>query len=70
MENLRNAQRSLSRYTYSLRAGQSGDRIPVGARFPVHVQTGPGAHQDSYTIGTGSFLGVKRPGRGVDTQPI
>ena len=33
------------------------------------VQTGPGAHPTSYTIGTGSFQGVKRPGRGVDRPP-
>ena len=26
----------------------------------------PGAHPASYTMGTGSFPGVKRPGRGVD----
>jgi type III secretory pathway component EscS len=31
----------LSRYSDWLR---SGDRIPVGARFFTHVQTGPGAH--------------------------
>ena len=36
-------------------------RIPVGARFSVPAQTGPGAHPASYTMGTGSFLGVKRP---------
>jgi hypothetical protein len=30
------------------------------------VQTGTGAHPASYTIGTGSFPGVKRPRRGVD----
>jgi hypothetical protein len=30
------------------------------------VQTGPGAHPASYTMGTGSFPGVKQPGRGVD----
>ena len=37
-----------------------------GARFSAPVQIGPGAHPASYTMGTGSFLGVKRPGRGVD----
>jgi len=31
-----------------------------GARFYAHVQTGPGAYPVSYTIGTGSFMGVKR----------
>ena len=40
--------------------------VLVGARFSTSVQTGPGAHTASYTIGTGSFPGVKRPGRGVD----
>jgi hypothetical protein len=50
----------------SLRAGRSGDRIPVGAGFSAHVQTGPGAHPASYTMGTGSFLEVMRPGPGVD----
>jgi hypothetical protein len=52
-----------------LRAGRSGDRIPVGARFFAHVQTGPGAHPASCIIGTGSFPGVKRPGRGADHPP-
>jgi hypothetical protein len=46
-----------------LRAGRSGDRIPVGARFFAHVQTGPGAHLAAYTMDTGSFPGVN--GRGV-----
>jgi len=35
----------------------------------VPVQTGPGAHPASYTMCTGSFLGVKQPGRGVDHPP-
>jgi hypothetical protein len=45
---------------------QSGDRIPVGGRFSASAQTGPVAHPASYTMGTGSFQGVRRPGRGVD----
>ena len=53
----------LSRYSDSLRAGRPGDRIPVEARFSTSVQTA------SYTMGTGSFPGVKRPGRGVDYPP-
>ena len=52
-----------------LRAGRSGDRIPVVAWFFAPVQTGPGAHPASRTMGTGSFPGVKRPGRGVDHPP-
>ena len=39
------------------------------ARFSAPVQTGPGAHPASCTMGTGSFPGVKRPGRGVDHLP-
>ena len=38
------------------------------ARFSAPVQTGPGAHPASYTIGTGSFPGVKS-GRGVKLTP-
>jgi hypothetical protein len=41
----------------------------VGARFFAHVQTGPGAHPASCTMNTGSFPGVKRPGRGADHPP-
>jgi hypothetical protein len=48
------------------RAGRSGDRIPVGARFFAHVQTGPGAHPASCTMGTGYFPGLKRPGIGAN----
>jgi hypothetical protein len=50
-------------------AGRSGDRIPVGARFSAPTQADPGAHPASYTMGTGSFPGVKRPDRGVDHPP-
>jgi len=37
-----------------------------GARFSSPVQSGSGTHPASYAMGTGSFPGVKRPGRGVD----
>ena len=39
-----------------------------GARFFAPVQTGPGTHPAS-TVGTGSFPGVKRSGRGIDNPP-
>jgi hypothetical protein len=41
-------------------------KIPVGARFFARVQTSPGAHPASCTMGTGSFPGVKQPGCGAD----
>jgi hypothetical protein len=41
----------------------------VGARFFAYVQTGPVAYPASYTMGTGSFPVVKRPGRGADHPP-
>jgi hypothetical protein len=37
-----------------------------GGRFYETVQTGPRAHPTFYTMGTGSFPGVSRLGRGVD----
>ena len=37
----------------------TGNRIPVEARFSAPVQTGPGAHPASCTMGTGSFQRVK-----------
>jgi hypothetical protein len=40
-----------------------------GVRFSAPIQTGPGAHPASYTVGTGSFLGVKRPVCGIDHPP-
>ena len=53
-----------------LRAGRSGDRMPVEARFSALAQTGPGTHPAPYTIGTGSFPGVMRPGRDVNHLPF
>jgi len=44
------------------------DRIPVRARFSAPVQTVPGAHPASCTMGTGPFPGVKS-GRGVTLTP-
>jgi hypothetical protein len=41
----------------------------MGSGFSAPVPTGPGAHLTSYTVSTGSFLGVKRPGRDVDHPP-
>ena len=34
--------------------------------FYATVQNDPGAHPASYTMSTGSYPGVKRPGRGID----
>ena len=57
---------TLQIYSDLLRAGRSGDRIPGRAIFSSPVQAGPGARPVSYTMGTVSFSGVKRWGRGVD----
>jgi len=37
-----------------------------GTRFSSPVETGPVAQPADYSMGTGSFLGLKQPGRGVD----
>ena len=37
--------------------------------FSAPVQTDPGANPASYTMDTGSFPGVKRPGSGADHPP-
>ena len=47
----------------SIRAGQGGER------FSAPVQTGPGAHPASYTMGTGPFPGIKRSKHGIDHPP-
>ena len=54
------------RYTYGLDGAGIESRWG-GARFSASVQTGPGVHPaflySGYRV---SFLGVKRPGRGID----
>ena len=40
-----------------------------GVRLSAYVQTNPGAHSAFYTLGTGSFLGLKQPGGGADHTP-
>ena len=61
---------SVNQYSDSLRAGRSGDRIPVGARFSSPFQIGSGAHPASWRIGTESLSRrVKRRGNDVDHPP-
>jgi hypothetical protein len=57
--------------SYKVRAGRSGDRIPVGVRFSTPVQTGPGVHSDSCVMYKDrvSFPEVKWPRRGNDHLP-
>jgi len=56
-------------YSNLLRAGWSGDRILVGLIFSTPIHTGPGAQPASYTMGTGSLLGVQWPQYGVEHPP-
>ena len=54
----------------SLRAGLSGDRIPVGAKFSTLVQTSPGTNPASYTMGTVSLSrGLSGRGVALNTHP-
>jgi len=41
-----------------------------GARFSAPVQTAPGAHPASYTMGTGSLPGGKVARHGIDHPPL
>jgi hypothetical protein len=57
-------------YSASLRGWMIKGLNPGGgARLSAPDQTGPGAHQASYTRGTRSFPEVKRPGCDVDHPP-
>ena len=47
----------------------TGFESRCAAKFSAPVQTGPGAHPASFTIGILSFPGVKWLGRGVDRPP-
>jgi hypothetical protein len=60
-----------SRNIDSLRAGRSGDRILVGAKFSAPVQTGPGVHTASLYSGYRSYYPwVKLRRRGADHPPL
>jgi hypothetical protein len=50
--------------------GLDGPGIENRWRCFAHVQTGHGVHPAPCTLGTGSFQGVKRPGRGADYPPL
>jgi len=41
----------------------------VGVRFATPIQTGPGTHPSFCAVGTGSFLGIKWPGREISHPP-
>jgi hypothetical protein len=53
----------------SLRAGRFRESNPGRARFSTPIQTSSRAHPAFYTMGKGSFPGVKPPGRGVKHPP-
>ena len=58
-----------SRCSDSLRAGQSGERVPVGARFSVLVQLALGPTQPPVQGVPVLFNGFKWPGPGVANPP-
>ena len=56
----------------TVRAGRSGDQISVGGEIFLTRPDwpwGPPSLLASYTMGTGSFPEIKRPGRGADHSP-
>jgi len=61
----------LSLYSDSLRAGRSGDRIPLGARLTTPVHSGPGAHPACCTMGAGFlFRGLSGRVVALTSHPI
>ena len=60
----------LSRYSDSLRAGRSGDQMPVGGEIFRNCPDRPwGPHSLLYNGYRVTFPRVKRPGRGVEHPP-
>jgi len=57
-------------YSDCLRAGRSGDRISVGARFSAPVQTGPEAQPASLKWVPGLSRGKVLPERDADPSPL
>ena len=66
---MKNSNDTIENRTYHLPACSALPQPTALPRFSAPLHTGPGAHSASHTIGTDSFLGVKRPGRGVDHPP-
>ena len=71
IECVRNFTGRVSSVSIATRYGLDGPGIGSrwGVRFSATFQNGPEAQPASYIMGTGTFPGVKRPGRGVDHPP-